>query len=451
MRKDDKTMDAQNYIKENPVIQKIAGKEETAWINPYLLPFAPTDGLCQLVVSDADIEDAKKRLARFASFIQRCFPETKETNGLIESPLVRIPTMQKKLEESYECRIPGQLLLKMDSHLAIAGSIKARGGIYEVLKHAEDLAMEAGKLKTDDDYAKLADPDMKQFFGQYTIQVGSTGNLGLSIGIMSAALGFKVKVHMSADAKQWKKDLLRSKGVEVIEYADDYSKAVAEGRKNSDLDPMSYFVDDEKSVNLFLGYAVAAGRLKKQLDEMNIVIDQEHPLIVYIPAGVGGAPGGVAYGLKRIFKDSVHCFFTEPVMCPSVLLGIATQEFEQANVHDFGISGMTEADGLACASPSGFVTRIMTNLLSGEFTVSDGKLYDYLRMLYDSEKIQIEPSSCAAFAGPCGLLHYEDSKAYCQSHGLDEKALKNAVQIAWATGGRLVPEEIRKVYLETYL
>ena len=268
---------------------------------------------------------------------------------------------------------------------------------------------------------------------------------------MSAALGFKVKVHMSADAKQWKKDLLRSKGVEVIEYADDYSRAVAEGRKNSDLDPMSYFVDDEKSVNLFLGYAVAAGRLKQQLDEKNIVVDEKHPLIVYIPAGVGGAPGGVAYGLKRIFKDNVHCFFTEPTMCPSVLLGVATQEFECANVHDFGISGKTEADGLACASPSGFVTRIMTNLLSGEFTVSDGKLYDYLRLLYNSEEIQIEPSSCAAFSGPCGLLQYEDSRKYCESHGLDKEKLENAVQIAWATGGRLVPEEIRKVYLETCL
>ena len=443
--------DPNRLIESDPAIRRVAAGEPTVWINPDYLPVEVTDGLCQLVVPDSAIDDAEARLARFAPFIRRCFPETEATGGLIESPLEDIPQMQQALEKEYACTIPGRLMLKMDSHLAIAGSVKARGGIYEVLKHAEDLAIAAGKLTMQDDYAKLAEPEMKQFFGQYTVQVGSTGNLGMSIGIMSAALGFRVKVHMSADAKQWKKDLLRSHGVEVLEYSGDYSKAVAEGRALSDTDPMSYFVDDEKSVDLFLGYAVAARRLKKQLDEQGIAVDEAHPLIVYLPTGVGGAPGGVTYGLKRLFKNNVHCFLVEPTLCPSVLLGMATKQYEKANVRDFGLSGRTHADGLACASPSSFVTRVLGNLASGDFTVTDAKLYDYLRLLDSSEGKRIEPSSCAAFVGPCQLLTLEDSRRYCAEQGLTEEALANSVQIAWATGGRLVPAEVREQYLATHL
>ena len=243
--------------------------QEMCWINPYKLPFAFTDALYQLIVSDEDISDAEARLQRFAPFIKKRFPETQQDNGLIESPLKTIPKMQQALERQYDCEISGNLLLKMDSHLAIAGSVKARGGIYEVLKHAEDLCLAAGKLTTTDNYERFADNDIRDFLSQYTIQVGSTGNLGMSIGIMSAALGFKVKIHMSADAKQWKKDMLRSHGVKVVEYESDYSEAVKQGRMESDANPKSYFVDDENSKNLFMGYAVAAGRLKKQLDETN--------------------------------------------------------------------------------------------------------------------------------------------------------------------------------------
>ena len=379
-------MDIKSIIANNPLIKNMVDKKEVVWINPKEINY--TEYEKNLPIKDQELKEAEERLKRFAPFIKKVFPETEETNGIIESPLEEIFNMQKELEKKYHTEIPGKLYLKMDSHLPVAGSIKARGGVYEVLKHAEELAMKAGLLKLEDDYSILADKKFKNFFSKYKIQVGSTGNLGLS---------------MSADAKKWKKDMLRSKGVQVIEYESDYGKAVEEGRKNSDLDPMSYFVDDEKSMNLFLGYTVAASRIKKQFDKKGIVINKEHPLIVYIPCGVGGAPGGVAYGLKRIFKENVYIFFVEPVLAPCMLLGMETGLHEKISVYDVGIHGITHADGLAVARPSGLVGRLMEPILSGIFTVDDYKLYDYLRILNKTENKRIEPSSCAAFEGAASL------------------------------------------------
>lgn len=436
-----------NLLKNNLTITKLSNKKEIAWINPKEMKYSEYEK--NLPISDEALKDAEERLKRFSSFIKIAFPETVESNGIIESPLVPIFNMQKALEEKYNTNIPGKLYLKMDSHLPVAGSIKARGGVYEVLKHAEDLAINAGLLSLEDDYSILADKKFKEFFSKYKIQVGSTGNLGLSIGITSAALGFEVIVHMSADAKQWKKDMLRSKGVTVIEYADDYGKAVEEGRKNSDADPMSYFIDDEKSLDLFLGYTVAASRLKKQFDEKNIVIDEKNPLIVYIPCGVGGAPGGVAYGLKRIFKENVHIFFVEPTLAPCMILGMESGLHEKISVRDIGITGITHADGLAVGRPSGLVGRIMDSILSGEFTLDDYKLYDYLRVLDKSENIRIEPSACASFEGPIQLLKRAEAKEYIEKK--IGKNIENCYHICWATGGRMVPKEDMENFLNTYL
>ena len=435
-------------MEENPTVRALAEEREILWLNSKLASFEKARG--GLPLSMADVDDAEARLARFAPFIMKKFPETAEARGIIESELREAVEMKERLNEKYGAKIEGRLFVKMDGDLPIAGSIKARGGIYEVLKHTEELAFEHGLLRDGDSYEKLASDEARKFFSQYTMQVGSTGNLGLSIGIMSAAIGYNAVVHMSADARAWKKALLRSHGVKVIEYDTDYSEAVKQGRAQSDADPKSYFVDDENSKNLFLGYAVAAKRLVPQLKALGVAPDAEHPLFVYLPCGVGGAPGGVTFGLKQIFGDAVHCFFIEPTQAPCMVLGMASGLHNGIAVRDIGLTGLTHADGLAVGRASGFVGRVMEPLLSGGFTLRDAKLYEYMRDLLETENAFIEPSSCAAFEGPALLGRSEEWREYIEAHGLAEK-MKNAAHIAWATGGRLVPEEIRKEYIATRL
>ena len=429
-----------------PKMKDMQDLREIFWTNDHMKKFDEESG--RLKVSKDDIRKASERLQRFAPYLAKVFPETAAEGGIIESPLRDIPSMKKIMSDYFSADIKGRVMLKCDNELKISGSIKARGGIYEILKHAEDLAIENNMLSYDDNYEKLADESMREFFSRYAVAVGSTGNLGLSIGIMSAKLGFRVTVHMSADAKQWKKDMLRSKGVEVVEYESDYSKAVEEGRRLSDLDPMSYFVDDENSVNLFMGYAVAALRLEKQLKEKGISIDSQNPLFVYLPCGVGGGPGGVAFGLKTIFMENVHFFFAEPTHSPCMTMGFMTGTHDRFSVQDFGIDNITSADGLAVGRASGFVGKTLENLVSGCYTVTDENMFRLLYMMAENEHIYLEPSALAGVAGIYRMFSSEEGKTYLRSSDLEGRE-DSIIHVAWATGGSMVPQDIMKQYCET--
>ncbi|ENU24272.1 D-serine dehydratase [Acinetobacter proteolyticus] len=432
----------QDLVLHYPIVKDLIELKESIWFN---LDFTTLDqGLPYVGLTQHDIDDARDRLQRFAPYLMAVFPETAATHGIIESELSIISNMQQSLERHYNQKIAGKLWLKKDSHLPISGSIKARGGIYEVLYRAEQLALQANLLTLDDDYAKLNSPEFRAFFSQYSIAVGSTGNLGLSIGIMSAKLGFDVTVHMSADARQWKKDKLRAHGVTVIEYEQDYGIAVQEGRKAALKNPNCFFIDDENSKTLFLGYAVAGERLKKQLDQQRIVVDQAHPLFVYLPCGVGGGPGGVAFGLKMAFGDHVHCIFAEPTHSPCMLLGVATGLHDEISVQDIGIDNITAADGLAVGRASGFVGRAMHRLLDGFYTLDDQTMYRLLGMLNQSENLKLEPSALAGMLGPILISNHQ---AYIDLHQFTEQQLQHANHIVWGTGGGMVPAEEMQNYL----
>lgn len=407
-----------NSLQQDAVLNQLRSATPMFWQNTKLAPFK--DAAADVGLTQADVDAAMARLQRFAPYIQKVFPETQASNGIIESEFYRTEQLQKVLGID-----KGALYIKADNELPISGSIKARGGIYEVLQYAEKLALDHGLLSIDDDYSKLDSEPFRDFFSKYSVAVGSTGNLGLSIGIMSAKLGFKAQVHMSSDAKQWKKDKLRANGVEVFEYDGDYGQAVASGRQQVEQDPYGYFVDDENSKHLFLGYAVAGIRLKQQFDKAGIIIDKQHPLYVYLPCGVGGGPGGVAFGLKLAFGDNVHCVFAEPVQSPCMLLGIYTGLHDEISVQDIGLSNHTIADGLAVGRASGFVGQALQRSLTAFYTVEDEELNRLLRVVHETEGLKLEPSACAGLAG---VQYFKD--------------IDKARHLVWATGGGMMPDAV---------
>ncbi|HJV49909.1 MAG TPA: D-serine ammonia-lyase [Noviherbaspirillum sp.] len=415
--------------------QALRARQPFLWINPGRMPAA--QALAGMPVGRDAIEAASARWQRFAPLLAKLFPETAAAGGIIESDLVPVPRLQRALAADAGS---GTWFVKADHALPIAGSVKARGGIHEVLEFAEKLAFEHRLIDPSSDYAQLLEAPARALFSRYTVAVGSTGNLGMSIGVIASALGFRAQVHMSSDAKEWKKRRLRSRGVEVIEHAGDYGEAVEAGRRTAQADPHAYFVDDERSLSLFLGYAVAALRLGGQLQQAGITVGAHAPLFVYLPCGVGGAPSGIAFGLKQVFGDHAHCFFAEPTASPCVLARMSQPGHPGVTVYDLGLDNRTAADGLAVASASELAVQAMTPLLSGIFTVEDDDLFRSLRLLYESEGIRIEPSAAAGFAGPRMLLETAAGRQYLEDNGL-QPVLGQAVHLLWTTGGLFVPDE----------
>ena len=397
------------------------------------------------------MDSAAARFDRFAPWFAETFPDTATTQlgaadagGTIESPLVAAPRARQRLDGLFGARLPGRLWLKRDDELPVSGSIKARGGFHEVLEFAEAVAAENGLDAADP--AAYSSAQFREIAAAHRIVVGSTGNLGLSIGILGAALGFAVTVHMSADAREWKKTMLTDHGVDVIEHTGDFVAAVEAGRASAMGAERTHFVDDEDSVSLFAGYSVAALRLKRQFDEAGVSVDAQNQLVVYLPCGIGGGPGGVTYGLRRVFGDNVHCVFVEPSQAPAMFLGVRSGRHSGIAVQDIGLTGRTAADGLAVARPSRFIGPAIGPLISGFASVPDEVIRAGVGVLRETEGITVEPSATAGLTIPWRLGAAESDDRSAEAASSERASVPwsdAATHLIWLTGGAMVPAEER--------
>lgn len=410
------------------VVSDIERRQPIVWP---LLPHRHVERiLAELSVKRSDMEDAHDRWTRFSRLLMHLFPELLSSRGQIDSPLLPI--------NSPDLATSGYIFAKCDHDLPITGCIKARGGFYEVLLTAEQIALQNGILDPGADPICLTEPEARKALSRYRIVVGSTGNLGYSVGLIAKALGFMAEVHMSADAKGWKKKRLREHGVTVIEHAGDYSEAVANARRAAQKQLHTHFIDDENSLALFLGYSVGALDLERQLKQAGVEVSARRPLFVYLPCGVGGAPGGLTFGLRHVFGEHVYPVFVEPTGAPCMTLQLASGEVDRVvPVSEIGLSVSTSADGLAVGGASLLAANLIQELVSVCVTLDDTTMKQWVVRAWREYGLRLEPSAAAAFAAVEKLRDFRS--AYDTSDVLPST---EATHVAWTTGGSLLPDDV---------
>lgn len=366
----------------------------------------------------------------------------------LASPFVDLDGLSKGLMPVIGGSLPGKWFGKMDSQLAVAGSVKARGGFFEVLVHAQQVAEAEGLDLFSED--PIVQRKVGELFSQHTISVGSTGNLGFAIGNLSRVLGFKSRIYMSAEAENWKIKRLRDMGCDVEVVEEDYTAAVAKGRSDAAKDQNNYFLDDENSQLLFRGYATAAMELKEDLDLLykeEGIPGEKSPIFVYLPCGVGSAPAGIAAGLRLLYGDRVVMFTAEPTQCASVLLAVASGKYSAVSVYEYYMTNDTIADGLACAVAGEKASRTIAECIDGCYTAADSKLAWYVNAAHDYAEIKIEPSAAASIHGPYSIYYTKAGFEYLKKRKIMD-ATNDCVHISWFTGGGQIPKERYKEMLE---
>jgi D-serine dehydratase len=396
----------------NSMLARLTAGTTTTWLRP----IGPTPTVAGLPLPE--ILEVRRRFTRFERPLARLFPDS-GWDGRIQSPF-----------EQYPGEVGGApaLWVKSDARLPMTGSVKARGGVYELLCSIEDFAFREQLIAEGNDFSALLEPASRAALSRHHVVVASTGNLGFSIGLVGRAFGVDVEVHMSSDAKAWKKDRLRSLGAKVIEHATDYEGAVAAARTAAAASG-AYFIDDERSRRLFAGYAAAGRELAGQLTHERLQVSAACPLVVYLPCGVGGAPGGITAGLLHEFGDAVIIVFVEPIASACMLVALATGRRQP--VYAVGLDNNTLADGLAVPTASELAIELIGPRIDGVVAVPDAAMVDWARRAWREANLRLEPSGAAGFAAVGPFLAARDSRG---------DPIPDATHVVWTTGGSLLPD-----------
>ena len=249
------------------------------------------------------------------------------------------------------------------------------------------------------------------------ISTATAGNHGRSVAWGSKKLGLECKIFISEYVSEFRANVMRSFGADVIRVKGNYDNSLKECVKQSRENNWQIVQDvaweDYKLVPklTMAGYSVMMKEISEQINDQKI----SH---VILQAGVGGMAAAMVAGIARYLENVPKIIVVEPQSAACVLESIRSSKIKKISISKESLMG-----GMSCDEVSLLPWEILKNSVDYCVTVSDDYISKTVKSLanckFSEEKIVGGECSTPGIISLIGLNNDEKVKNHIE---LDENS-----------------------------
>ncbi|MDU2110165.1 MAG: threonine/serine dehydratase [Peptoniphilus lacydonensis] len=276
-------------------------------------------------------------------------------DDIYETPLVRLNYVSEYLGTSVYAKL---------ENMQKTNSFKIRGAL--------------NKIK------KLSNEELKG-----GVITASSGNHGKGVATCAKMLGIPAKIILPDTATEIKRKMIKDLGAEVIISSVEERFIVANEIAKKENMTFIHPYDDE---DILEGQGTIAVEILNKMDHLKMIV----------PIGGGGLISGIAMYTKGVTR------WSEVIGVEPVNIARYTRSLKENRPTEVK-KGKTLADGLQSIKPGDKVFSIVRDLVDDVVTCEDENIKKALDLLYNKEKLIVEPSSAIGLGAILeGKIKYDE-------------------------------------------
>ena len=266
----------------------------------------------------------------------------------------------------------------------------------------------------------------KDKYDQY--YTASAGNFGQAVAYCSDLYNVQSTIYVAENANKRKIDKMKNLGANIIKYGNDFDAAKSFGKAQCQNNNLP-FIEDGKFSEITEGAATIALEITNEF-ENNIGM-------VLVPVGNGALISGIGCWMKH-YDPSIKVIG----VCSELAQSMYHSYFQKkcVAVEENKMLALTIADGIDVRLPVNEAVQWMCEYVDDMVLVSDDEIIESMKMIFEAERLIVEPSGAVGIAAVSKLLKNDnDTKGYLKDC-IDKEKLICAV----LTGSNMTDTDIKK-------